>query len=37
MLTISEGTSKSQFFHARRELREALEKDLVIAKKIEHE
>ncbi len=37
MLAISEGTSKSQFFHARRELREALEKDLVIAKKIEHE
>ena len=37
MLKISEGTSKSQFFHARRELREALEKDLVIAKKIEHE
>jgi RNA polymerase sigma-70 factor (ECF subfamily) len=37
MLKISEGTSKSQFFHARRELREALEKDLVIAKKIKHE
>ena len=37
MLAISEGASKSQFFHARRELREALEKDLVIAKKIEHE
>ena len=37
MLAISEGTSKSQFFHARRELREALEKDIVIAKKIEHE
>ena len=36
-LSISEGTSKSQFFHARRELREALEKEIVIAKKIEHE
>ena len=33
MLDISEGTSKSQFFHARRELREALEKEIVIAKK----
>ncbi len=37
MLTISEGTSKSQFFHARRELREALEKEIVIAKNMEHE
>jgi RNA polymerase sigma-70 factor (ECF subfamily) len=37
MLTISEGTSKSQFFHARRELREAIEKEIVIAKKYEHE
>jgi RNA polymerase sigma-70 factor (ECF subfamily) len=37
MLAISEGTSKSQFFHARRELREALEKEIVIAKKIDHE
>lgn len=37
MLGVSEGTSKSQFFHARRELREALEKDIVIAKKHEHE
>lgn len=37
MLSISEGTSKSQFFHARRELREALEKEIVIAKNIEHE
>lgn len=36
-LSISEGTSKSQFFHARRELREALEKEIVIAKKIENE
>ncbi|MFM7636561.1 MAG: RNA polymerase sigma factor [Crocinitomicaceae bacterium] len=37
MLSISEGTSKSQFFHARRELREALEKEIVIAKNMEHE
>ncbi|MFM7662049.1 MAG: RNA polymerase sigma factor [Bacteroidota bacterium] len=37
MLSISEGTSKSQFFHARRELREALEKGIVIAKNMEHE
>ena len=37
MLCISEGTSKSQFFHARRELREALEKEIVIAKNMEHE
>lgn len=37
MLKISEGTSKSQFFHARRELREALEKEIVIAKNMEHE
>ena len=37
MLKISEGTSKSQFFDARRELREALEKEIVIAKNIEHE
>lgn len=36
ILTISEGTSKSQFFHARRALREALEKDIVIAKKMKH-
>ncbi len=33
MLGVTEGTSKSQFFHARRELREALEKEIVIAKK----
>lgn len=37
MLSISEGTSKSQFFHARRDLREALEKEIVIAKNMEHE
>jgi RNA polymerase sigma-70 factor (ECF subfamily) len=37
MLGITEGTSKSQFFHARRELKEAIEKDSVIAKKYEHE
>jgi RNA polymerase sigma factor (sigma-70 family) len=37
MLSIAEGTSKSQFFHARREIREALEKEIVIAKKMVHE
>lgn len=37
MLGITEGTSKSQFFHARRELKEAIEKNIVIAKKYEHE
>ena len=37
MLKISEGTSKSQFFDARKELREALEKEIVIAQNIEHE
>jgi RNA polymerase sigma-70 factor (ECF subfamily) len=37
MLNVSEGTSKSQFFHARRELRQALENNIVIAKKIQHE
>jgi RNA polymerase sigma-70 factor (ECF subfamily) len=37
MLSITEGTSKSQFFHARREIREALEKEIVIAKKMVHE
>lgn len=37
MLSISEGTSKSQFFHARKELRNALEKEIVIAKNMEHE
>ena len=36
-LSISEGTSKSQFFHARRELREALEKEIVIAKNMGNE
>ncbi|MBM3430070.1 MAG: hypothetical protein FJX99_03695 [Bacteroidetes bacterium] len=36
LLSISEGTSKSQFFHARRDLREALEKEIVIAKNMEH-
>jgi RNA polymerase sigma factor (sigma-70 family) len=37
MLGVTEGTSKSQFFHARKELRIALEKEIVIAKKKEHE
>jgi RNA polymerase sigma-70 factor (ECF subfamily) len=37
MLGVSEGTSKSQFFHARKELIQALKKNIVIAKKIQHE
>lgn len=37
MLGVTEGTSKSQFFHARRELREALEKQIVIVKPHAHE
>jgi RNA polymerase sigma-70 factor (ECF subfamily) len=37
MLNVTEGTSKSQFFHARKELKLALENNIVIAKKIENE
>lgn len=37
ILQISVGTSKSQFFDARRALKEALEKDVVIAKKMKHD